>query len=48
MAHLCEGTVKRYELPGCNGLNFVLTKSLGKISFNIYCKISLLSISLNI
>ncbi|CAB4493180.1 DUF1446-domain-containing protein [Rhizophagus irregularis] len=29
MAHLCEGTVKRYELPGCNGLNFVLTKSLG-------------------
>ncbi|GET00515.1 DUF1446 domain-containing protein [Rhizophagus clarus] len=29
MAHLCEGTVTRYELPGCNGLNFVLTKSLG-------------------
>ncbi|RIA83901.1 hypothetical protein C1645_833105 [Glomus cerebriforme] len=29
MAHLCKGRVKRYELPGCNGLNFVLTKSLG-------------------
>ncbi|CAG8762227.1 2708_t:CDS:2, partial [Funneliformis caledonium] len=29
MAHLCKGVVKRYELPGCNGLNFVLTKSLG-------------------
>ncbi|RUS35289.1 hypothetical protein BC938DRAFT_473161 [Jimgerdemannia flammicorona] len=29
MAHLCEGTVKRYELPGSNALNFVLTRSLG-------------------
>ncbi|RHZ50012.1 hypothetical protein Glove_508g77 [Diversispora epigaea] len=28
-AHLCRGIVKRYELPGINGLNFVLTKSLG-------------------
>ena len=33
MAHLCKGTVKRYELPGCNGLNFVLTKCLGKDLF---------------
>ncbi|CAI2199813.1 18868_t:CDS:2, partial [Funneliformis geosporum] len=22
MTHLCKGIVKRYELPGCNGLNF--------------------------
>ncbi|RUS16161.1 hypothetical protein BC937DRAFT_91560 [Endogone sp. FLAS-F59071] len=29
MAHLCQGTVKRYELPGSYALNFVLTKSLG-------------------
>lgn len=31
MQHLIRdgGVVKRYELPGCFGLNFVLTKSLG-------------------
>ncbi|CAH1760421.1 13298_t:CDS:10 [Entrophospora sp. SA101] len=29
MTHMCKGIVKRYELPGCHGLNFVLTKSLG-------------------
>lgn len=31
MQHLCKGgTVKRYELPGLNAFNFVLTKALGK------------------
>lgn len=30
MAHLCQGSVTRYELPGTHALNFVLTKSLGK------------------
>ncbi|KAF0544908.1 DUF1446-domain-containing protein [Gigaspora margarita] len=29
MIHLCRGIVKRYELSGCNGLNFVLTRCLG-------------------
>ncbi len=28
-AHLCQGTVERYELPGICGLNFVLRESLG-------------------
>eukprot|EP01118_Nematostelium_gracile_P013304 TRINITY_DN5002_c0_g1_i2.p1 TRINITY_DN5002_c0_g1~~TRINITY_DN5002_c0_g1_i2.p1 ORF type:complete len:626 (-),score=175.22 TRINITY_DN5002_c0_g1_i2:28-1905(-) len=29
MGHLIKGTVKRFEVPGINGLNFILTKSLG-------------------
>lgn len=29
MGHLIKGSVKRYQLPGISGLNFVLTKSLG-------------------
>ncbi|KAI8390925.1 uncharacterized protein BYT42DRAFT_554896 [Radiomyces spectabilis] len=29
MKHLCKGTVTRFELPGSNALNFVLTRSLG-------------------
>ncbi|CAG8454536.1 10541_t:CDS:10 [Acaulospora morrowiae] len=29
MSHLCKGMVKRYEVPGINGLNFVLTRCLG-------------------
>jgi hypothetical protein len=29
MGHLCHGTVRRYEVPGCYALNFVLTRSLG-------------------
>lgn len=29
MQHLCKGTVTRFELPGPNALNFVLTHSLG-------------------
>ncbi|KAI8085089.1 uncharacterized protein BX664DRAFT_338500 [Halteromyces radiatus] len=29
MRHLCNGQVKRYELPGLHAFNFVLTKALG-------------------
>ncbi|KAG1080321.1 hypothetical protein G6F42_023393 [Rhizopus arrhizus] len=29
MKHLCKGTVTRFELPGPNAMNFVLTHSLG-------------------
>jgi hypothetical protein len=29
MSHFCQGTVRRFELPGSHSLNFVLTKSLG-------------------
>ncbi|TPX56508.1 hypothetical protein SpCBS45565_g08387 [Spizellomyces sp. 'palustris'] len=29
MSHLVHGRVRRYELPGCFGLNFVLTRALG-------------------
>ncbi|RKP09454.1 hypothetical protein THASP1DRAFT_28766 [Thamnocephalis sphaerospora] len=29
MAHLCHGSIHRYELPGSAALNFVLTRSLG-------------------
>ncbi|KAG0242144.1 hypothetical protein BGW41_004767 [Actinomortierella wolfii] len=29
MSHLVQGEVARYELPGINALNFVLTRSLG-------------------
>jgi hypothetical protein len=29
MSHLIDGSVTRYDIPGINGLNFVLTKSLG-------------------
>jgi hypothetical protein len=29
MGHLAQGKVAKYELPGINGLNFVLTRSLG-------------------
>ncbi|KAI9305685.1 hypothetical protein BJ944DRAFT_264814 [Cunninghamella echinulata] len=29
MQHVCKGVVKRYELPGLNAFNFVLTKALG-------------------
>jgi len=29
MSHLVKGIVKRYELPGIGGLNFVLTRALG-------------------
>jgi len=29
MGHLIKGTVRRFELPGICGLNFVFTKSLG-------------------
>lgn len=29
MSHLCKGSVTRFELPGPNALNFVLTHSLG-------------------
>lgn len=29
MKHHCHGTVKMYELPGLNALNFVLTQALG-------------------
>ncbi|CAG8587652.1 11478_t:CDS:2, partial [Scutellospora calospora] len=38
MIHLCKGVVKRYKLPGCNGLNFVLTRCLdggGLSSLNV-------------
>jgi hypothetical protein len=28
-SHLCVGTVTRYEVPGINGLNFLLTHALG-------------------
>jgi hypothetical protein len=31
MKHLIKGRVKRYELPGCFTLNFVCTRSLGKM-----------------
>ncbi|CAI2180262.1 2193_t:CDS:2 [Funneliformis geosporum] len=37
MTHLCKGIVKRYELPGCNGLNFVLTKCLDKGKHTLKC-----------
>ncbi|KAI9498069.1 hypothetical protein BDB00DRAFT_755277 [Zychaea mexicana] len=30
MQHLCQGSVKRYELPGLLAFNFVLTHALGK------------------
>ena len=28
-AHLCDGTVTRFDLPGVNALNFLLTRALG-------------------
>ena len=31
MQHLCQGSVKRYELPGLLAFNFVLTHALGNV-----------------
>ena len=28
-AHVLEGDVTRFLLPGCNGMNFLLTRALG-------------------
>ncbi|KAI7857121.1 hypothetical protein BDC45DRAFT_436383 [Circinella umbellata] len=37
MQHLCQGSVKRYELPGLSAFNFVLTHALGNfINSNNY------------
>jgi hypothetical protein len=40
--HHVKGSVMRYELPGSSSLNFVLTKSLGKVAIlwrsNIHMK----------